>query len=154
VVVAPAPARRDERSELELAAATALLADAIEFLPAFLGLSAITPMSANRSVEVCLSFADSLSALVNPVSLGRNHAQQERAQECCLTDSTEPLIAGHRFILERRGILHQGHRAAWEFMLNMARRALIEVSSLRRHCRRVIGPKKQKTRGRHPEAET
>jgi hypothetical protein len=90
--------RRDvmERRGLEPAAAIALLADAIEFLPALLGLPAVTPMSANRDVEVCLGFADSLSAPVIPLSLGRNHAQQERAQECCVHDSTEPLIAGHR----------------------------------------------------------
>jgi len=93
-------------------------------LPALLGLPAVAPMFANRTVEQRFGLADSLCALVIPVtSLGRNHAQQERAQECRLPDSTEPLIAGHRFIPERRGILHQGHRAACEFMLNMARRA-------------------------------
>ena len=99
-----------DRGGLEPAAAIALIANAIEFLPALLGLPAVTPMSANRIVEVDFGFSDSLSAVVIPVSLGRNHAQQERAQKYCLTDSTEPLIAGHRFILERRGILHQGHR--------------------------------------------
>jgi hypothetical protein len=110
-----------ERNGLEPAAAIALVADAIEFLPAFLGLPAVTPMSANRIVELRFGLADSLSALVIPVtSLGRNHAQQERAQERCLPDSAEPLIAGHRLTLKRRGILHQGHRAAREFMVNMA----------------------------------
>jgi hypothetical protein len=102
-----------ECSGLALVAPTALVADAIEFSTALLGLPAVTPMFANRVVEVCLSFADFLSAFVIPVtSLGRNHAQQERAQESCLPDSAEPSIAGHRFILERRRILHQGRRAA------------------------------------------
>jgi hypothetical protein len=100
-----------ERRGLVLVAPTALVADALEFLPALFGLPAVTPMFANRDVEVCLGFADSLSAPVIPVSLGRNRAQQERAQECCLPDSAEPLIAGHRLTLKRRGILHQGHRA-------------------------------------------
>jgi hypothetical protein len=75
---------------------TALVADAIEFLPALLGLPAVTPMFANRVVEVRLSLADPLCALVIPVtSLGRNHSQQERAKQRRLPDSAEPLIAGH-----------------------------------------------------------
>jgi hypothetical protein len=100
-----------ERGGLELAAAIALVANAIELLPALLGLPAVTPMFANRIVELRLGLAHPLCAFVIPItSLGRNHAQQECAQERCLPDSAEPLIAGHSFIPERRGILHDGHR--------------------------------------------